>query len=246
MTWKPTAQSTPFCWFCDIFHAIFVLVNADECEHMLKDMGFNARSQLKDALDMNGIEILIQELVTVSDFIDIWRACNGGNNPAMGLLVTLGQSHLTTLSEFEALITQIKEPKDDRFLHLLPILTNCSDEVKHKRLDLLPFKLLGVIASEISACPLPVHNQGQPLWKTIADEAGFNMQSIYNLDRPAAQSQQRESMTMAFIKIVNQRYPRKNVAWLAQGLKLIKRIDVLYNERIFRDCRKKGCLKVIK
>ena len=206
-------------------------------------MGYNDRARLSDFLDDEdwGIEKLMQKLLTVEDFLDIWRACRGGCDPAMGLIFTLAQSKLTTLEEFESSIP--RDTGSGGFQGLLDMIKKYPGYLaqKEKRLDKLPFDLLGKIASEISAKPKPTGKQNRPLWKTIASNAGLSPQDIKNLDMPASRAWQRESMTMKFIEIVNQRYPKKKVSWLIKGLLAANRNDVIDDTKLFGDCRKDCC-----
>ena len=180
------------------------------------------------------------KLLTQDEFIHVWRACNGGTDPAMGLIYYLAQSQLMKLRRFQALSIEAY-PK--RCSELLTTISKYPREME-TRLDKLPSDLLLDIALKISAKPHPVGEQDDPLWKGIASAAKVDVQSIANLDMPAAQSQQRTSMTMKFIELVNQKYPCEKIAWLAKGLEAIGKNNVLQNVSVFSECLKRGCVKI--
>ena len=227
--------------------SISIVENEAECEQLLSNMGYNDRVRLSDMLDGNGIEVLMRKLLSAQDALDIWRACHGGHDPAMGLIFTLAQSKLTTLKEFREFASKANEDgpgkaskdgpgKAKRLLDIIEEYPGYFNET----LDKLPFDLQAKIASEISANPHPSRERNQPLWKTIAGHADLSPQSIKNLDMPTLRAQH-ESMTMKFIEIVGQRYPEKKVSWLVKGLLAVNRRDILVDCKLFVHCREHCC-----
>jgi len=222
--------------------------NKAECEQLLSKMLPNDRVLLSNLLDSNGIQDLVGKLLNAQDALDIWRACHGGHDPAMGLIFTLAQSKLTTLKEFREFASKAngdgpgKASKDGpgKAKRLLDIIEEYPGYF-NETLDKLPFDLLAKIASEISANPHPSREQSWPLWKTIAGHAGLNDQDIRVLDIPTLRASKRESMTMKFIEIVGQRYPEKKVSWLVKGLLAVNRRDIVVNRKLFVHCREHCC-----
>ena len=186
----------------------------------------------------NGIELLAEKLVSLKDWLDIWRCCNGGTYPAMGMISRLAESMVTTLGALREYAVAADQERSVKLVQLIDSNRNAINS----RLDKLPFTLLGQLASEMSANPHPIQKQDSPLWKRIAAQAGMTNSEISELNIPANQSQSR-SLTMTFIEIVNQRNPSNNIAWLADGLKKVGRIDLLQNEKMFEACR--GCCIII-
>ena len=202
-------------------------------------MGYNDRDALRRILDSNGIEKLVRKLLKHDDYLDIWRACHGGVTPATGLIHTLAVSKLTTLKQFRDIASACGPERSKK---LLGIIDKYTKEMA-TRIDKLPYELEEKIVSEISANPFPVTEQQHPLWKSIADACDIDMTSIDNLDIPAKKASGCESMTMQFLKIVNQRYLSTTVAWLANGLLAIDRCDVISSLKCFDASGKHLCEK---
>ena len=186
-------------------------------------MGFISRDKLAQLLDPNGIDDLMPLFLNNDDCRDVWRACHGGVDPAMGLIYTLATSQLTTLEQFIEYAREAKPEGSKMLLHTIEDYTkNMGEDKKNRvmktRLDNLKYELINKIAKEISVKKDPVPQQQAPLWKFIADKAGVGMGSINCLNIPAIRASQCESMTMKCLEVVNQRYPLKTVAWLANGL----------------------------
>ena len=204
-------------------------------------MNYNAITELGFTLDSDGsIDRLILKLLSLKEYEQIWKECYGGDNPAMGLLIHLSQTKLTTLREFKHLAL---EADPEGCTQLVGMINDYPDEMD-KRLDLIPSDLLLGIASEISAHPQPLARQRRPLWKSIAGKAGLDMTSIRMLDMPATHCQQSGSMTETFIQIATQKNPYRKVAWLAKGLKEIEKFNALRNRNVFSSCIRSGCIKI--
>ena len=210
-------------------------------------MRYSARTQLSDSLDARGIDKLIHQ-VSGEDFIDIWRECNGGNQPAFGLIYLLAQSKLVTLEKFQNRASEEEPERSKRLVEIIKTYLRENPEKKkvilETRLDRLPFTLLLQITSEISPNPYPIEKQTRPLWKSIGCAFDFEISILDSLDIPAVRANLRESMTMKFIEIMNQRYPSRKVAWLAKGLKDIQRNDLLCDRKVFGQCIDHGCVKL--
>ena len=214
-------------------------------------MGYNSRKTLAQLLDPDGIDDLMLQPLKNDDCKDewmgwdklcrdVWSACHGGTNPAMGLIYTLATSQLTTLEEFITYASEAEPEGSKMLLHTIEDYTkNMGEDEKNRvmktRLDNLKCKLINKIAKEISAKKYPVPQQQAPLWKSIAGKAEVKMASIKYLDMPAIRASQCESMTMKFLDLVNQRYTSKTVAWLADGLLAIGRNDVFVQLASFDD-----------
>ena len=80
------------------------------------------------------------------------------------------------------------------------------------------------------------------MWKNIASAACLELAVINNLDAPASNALQNESMTMNFFKRVSASYRQKCIAWLAEGLAEIGQGNLLNKMGMFEKCKKTGCI----
>ena len=209
--------------------------------HLLDKSRYRARKNLSAELDVNnGIYMLAKQLsLDFQLWVDIWRCCNGGTCPAMGMICKLAQTKLTKLRELKEYAL---DAEPERSVQLVSLINSNANEMD-TRLDELPFMLLDQLATAMSANPYPDYEQSAPLWKSIADVAGIEIPEIDVLNLPADQSRHQKSMTEEFIRLVGQRYPMKKIAWLANGLKEIGMIRLLLEQKMFEKCRAERCIE---
>ena len=224
-------------------HVSFVILA--KCSHLVKDVSFNDRQELGMELDETGVGLGIENLMGVllesEDALIIWRSCQGGNDPAMGLLYHLGCSELATLAELEG-YAKSAETKKISCKALLEVIESYKENHGKTRLDQLPYKVLWELANEMSVKQHPQKVNVQFTWKNIASAAGLKTAVINNPDAPASNARQNESMTMNFFERVSASYRQKCIAWLAEGLAEIGQGNLLNDMGMFEKCIKNGCI----
>ena len=193
---------------------------------------------LADALDSDNDKIikLMKELLSSEDYVQVWRSCHGGVEPATGLLFHLASNQGTTLQDLWGIAASFK------FQEVSDIIENevqRSPSMANQRLDNLGFNILLKIAEGISDRPDSRYKHTP--WKTIASSMGLTDMMIGNLDAPGSLSRNNESLTMALITFLTAKYPSIKVATVAQGL-----VDIgcggALKEDIFENCRREGCI----
>lgn len=208
------------------------------CTHELSKTSYNDRDDLSEILDDDGILKLMKYTLNDEDYVQVWRSCHGGTDPALGLVFHLARTERTTLEEFWAVCSSCGFNDVSEIIQ-----SECmrSPSVASQQLDKQELSLLTKIAEKISENPNS-RRKGPP-WKTIASSMGLSIHTIEKLDAPSAQSRNSESLTMTFISFMTGKFPFTKVAAIAQGLVAIGRNDVL-QEKMFEKCRKEGCISI--
>ena len=208
------------------------------CTHELSKTSYNDRDDLSEILDDDGILKLMKYTLNDEDYVQVWRSCHGGTDPALGLLFHLARTVRTTLEELWAVCSSCGFNDVSEIIQ-----SECmrSPSVASQQLDKQELSLLTKIAEKISENPNS-RRKGPP-WKTIASSMGLSIHTIEKLDAPSAQSRNSESLTMTFISFMTGKFPFTKVAAIAQGLVAIGRNDVL-QEKMFEKCRKEGCISI--